>query len=60
MKISMLEYVKTILNKVSFDRRLFRKEYKKSHGWLTSAELNELRSWVRKRYRLEVRQSSDS
>lgn len=47
MKTTMLEYVKTILKKVSFDRRLFRKEYKKSLSWLTSHEVSELRNWIR-------------
>lgn len=44
----MLEYVKMILQKVSFDRRLFRKEYRKSLGWLSMQEVNELRVWARK------------
>ncbi|MFN8334554.1 MAG: hypothetical protein U0U09_05455 [Cyclobacteriaceae bacterium] len=59
MKTSMLEYMKTVLNKVSFDRRLFRKEYKKSHSWLTSTELTELKNWLRKHDQLSVRQSSN-
>lgn len=43
----MLEYVKTILVKVSFDRKLLKKEYKKSFRWLNQDELNELRGWLR-------------
>lgn len=57
MKTTMLEYVKTILKKVSFDRRLFRKEYKKSLSWLTSHEINELRNWLRQQ-RLRISHSS--
>ncbi len=53
----MLEYVKTILKKVSFDKRLFRKEYKKSLSWLTSHEVSELRNWIRQQ-RLIVSHSS--
>ncbi len=47
MKTSMLEYVKLILSKVSFDRKLFRKEYRKGLGWLSSNEAGELKSWLR-------------
>ena len=43
----MLEYVKLILIKVSFDRRLFRKEYKKSLAWLSPNEAMELKAWLR-------------
>ncbi len=50
--MSQLEYSKLILEKVSFDKRLFRKEYKKFCRMLrTSAEdLAELRKWVRHQY----------
>ncbi len=41
----MLEYVKTILHKVSFDPYLFEKELRKSMQHLISDELAELRSW---------------
>jgi hypothetical protein len=44
---SMLKYVKTILDRMSFDRRLFRKEYRKSLSWLSKDEVNELRFWLR-------------
>jgi hypothetical protein len=47
MKTSMLEYSKTILSKVSFNRNLFRKEYRKSLNWLSQAEAEELRGWLR-------------
>jgi len=50
MKSSMLSYVKVILEKVSFDRRLFRKEYKKSLRWLSRDEAGALRQWVRFRF----------
>lgn len=58
MKTSMLEYVKTVLNKVSFDKRLFRKEYKKSHNWLTTGEIHELRAWLRKRFLPDAQQQN--
>ncbi|MBL3657700.1 hypothetical protein [Fulvivirga sediminis] len=41
----MLEYVKTILTKVSFDSRLFEKELKKAIGSLIDEEVYELRNW---------------
>lgn len=47
MKNSMLEYVKIILSKVSFDKKLFRKEYKKALGWLSRNEVSELKIWLR-------------
>lgn len=42
----MLEYVKTILQKVSFDTTLFRKELQKSIQWLTTNERVELKTWL--------------
>ena len=42
---TMLEYTKTILQKVSFSRDLFSKELKKSFRWLKKEELLILQSW---------------
>ncbi|MEP1035598.1 hypothetical protein [Ekhidna sp.] len=41
----MLEYFKTILSKVSFDRRLFEKELRKAIKALIPDEVYELREW---------------
>jgi len=41
----MLEYVKVILQKVSFDLRLFEKELNKSITYLSSLEIEGLREW---------------
>jgi hypothetical protein len=41
----MLEYVKTILKKVSFDRKLFEKELIKALQILLPIELKELKKW---------------
>ena len=41
----MLEYFKTILSKVSFDKRLFEKELRKAIKSLVSKELEELKNW---------------
>lgn len=42
---TMLEYTKLILNKVSFNQDLFRKELKKAKRWLNLSELVELQRW---------------
>lgn len=60
MKTSMLDYMKVILSKVSFDRRLFRKEYKKSLSWLSSNEAMELKDWLRQQRMAAVRQCSNN
>lgn len=41
----MLNYVKIILTKVSFDKTLFEKELSKSIQKLTSNDLIELKTW---------------
>jgi hypothetical protein len=46
-KRSMLEYCKIILAKISFDRRLFRKEYRKTFSYLKPDEHNDLKKWIR-------------
>ena len=46
-KRSMLAYCKKVLQCVSFDARLFRKEYRKALYWLAPVEVTELKLWVR-------------
>jgi hypothetical protein len=41
----MLEYVKTVLMKVSFDRRLFEKELRKALNLLLPSEIQEFKDW---------------
>lgn len=41
----MLNYVKTVLARVSFDARLFEKELRKAIKMLVSDEIQELRNW---------------
>lgn len=41
----MLRFSKSILQKVSFDKALFRKELKKSISWLNRKELINLKVW---------------
>jgi hypothetical protein len=41
----MLEYCKTVLQKVSFSPSLFGKELSKSVSWLTKDELFLLKAW---------------
>lgn len=41
----MIEYVKTILLKVSFDKKLFEKELRKGLNLLVPSELEEFKVW---------------
>ncbi len=41
----MLELSKQILQKVSFDRKLFKKELKKSLRWIKPQEQIQLKAW---------------
>tara|TARA_B100001250_G_C19331355_1_gene584854 strand:- start:20 stop:205 length:186 start_codon:yes stop_codon:yes gene_type:complete len=42
----MLEFSKKILNKVSFDKTLFKKELSKSVRWLSKKEVLILKIWA--------------
>jgi hypothetical protein len=46
----MLEYTKTILAKVSFDKALFEKELRKGINMLGSEEAQQLEQWCRERF----------
>ena len=46
MARAMLEYTKTILQKVSFDAKLFAKEVKKAVSRLLPEEIEELKVWL--------------
>lgn len=41
----MLNYVKTVLSRVSFDAKLFEKELRKAIRMLIDEEVQELRNW---------------
>jgi DNA mismatch repair protein MutH len=43
--LSMLEYIKTILQKVSFDKGLFEKELAKAIQMLIPEEVKQLKRW---------------
>jgi len=47
---AQLDYVKTILAKVSFDQGLFKKELSKAIGILLPHEINSLRAWCYRRF----------
>ena len=54
MKESFLEYTKYILDRVSFDLELLKKEYKKALKVLEREEVNVLNSWIlSKGYKLQ-------
>ncbi len=46
MSKKTLEYTKSLLKKVSFDVKLFRKELAKAYQNLLEEEIEELREWV--------------
>ncbi len=46
----MLDFCKTVLTRVSFDRRLFAKELKKSFKWLSREDAETLRQWAMVQY----------
>ena len=46
----MLNYVKTVLSKVSFDALLFEKELRKAIKMLIAEEVNDLRQWCYNRF----------
>ncbi len=46
-KTSMLAYCKQILKSVSFDKKLLRKEYRKSLKYLLQPDVVELKRWIR-------------
>ena len=49
MKTSFLDYYKLILDKVSFEQELFRKEYRKAMNRLMDSEQDELNRWLQDR-----------
>lgn len=48
--MKMLEYIKMILDKVSFDSKLFEKELKKGLKELMPAEMKELKNWCYEKF----------
>ena len=43
-----MEYYKVVLEKVSFDRRIFRREYIKAQRVLSNKEIGKLNKWLEK------------
>jgi hypothetical protein len=50
MGISMLDYSKMILEKVSFDAQLFQKEFKKAISKLMPSDAQELQNWCTSKF----------
>lgn len=46
----MLDFCKTVLMRVSFDRNLFQRELKKSFLWLSKDDAEALRRWALSQY----------
>jgi hypothetical protein len=51
----MLEYSKLILEKVSFDPKLFTKEYRKAYNVLNESDRTALYAWCKNRFGPEFR-----
>lgn len=51
----MLEFKKSILEKVSFDLSLFEKELRKAKNWLIPEEIDKLREWCYAKFKGEHR-----
>ncbi|TJZ60077.1 hypothetical protein FAZ15_14435 [Sphingobacterium olei] len=49
--MNMLEYAKTILKKVSFDKEIFKREYKKFVTMLSDKESEKLIEWQQSNFR---------
>ena len=49
MKMSFLDYYKLILEKVSFDPQLFKKEFKKAISSIEQHERDQLLEWMKNR-----------
>jgi exonuclease I len=49
-KVNMFDYCKLILEKLSFSKLLFRKEYRKSFKYLNREERSKFRKWVKERF----------
>lgn len=54
----MLEYTKIILEKVSFDPRIFRKELRKSVNYINKEEYGHLKAWVKQKFGKRVKPES--
>lgn len=48
--MTMLEYTKVILEKVSFEPRIFKKELRKAMNYVTKEEYGLLKIWVKKKF----------
>jgi hypothetical protein len=59
-KQSMFDYCKIILVKKSFDKRLFRKEYRKTFNYLNADEHAALKKWIREKIKIGDRLFLDS
>ena len=49
MKHSFLDYYKMVLERVSFDKELFNKEYKKAVKTMRAEQIDEFNRWIHSR-----------
>jgi hypothetical protein len=57
--MTTLDYVKVILQKVSFDAKLFEKELRKAIKTLVADEIKELRTWCSEQFGIIYNQLID-
>ncbi|HNP16913.1 MAG: hypothetical protein RIG62_12820 [Cyclobacteriaceae bacterium] len=60
VKMDKLQYCKKILEKVSFDKELLRKEYEKALKLLSGEEADALGLWYNEKFRNNNGQQSDN
>lgn len=51
----MLEYTKMILEKVSFEPKIFRKELKKAINYISKEEYRHLKDWCKRNFSNKMR-----
>jgi hypothetical protein len=51
--MTVLEYSKMVLEKVSFDKKLFKKELRKALRWIKKDEVRQLILWCRDKYNIK-------
>lgn len=57
-KMNMFEYAKTILKKVSFDKGIFQREYKKFIRMLSDNESKKLQEWQKSNFKITINENN--
>ncbi len=54
----MFDYAKTILKKVSFDKGIFQREYKKFRQMLSDKESKKLQEWQKSNFKFTINENN--